>query len=121
GDAARTEMVAPVFALLAAANMLASLVVLPKALQFACGAAWIAFRISLIEALPYLALLLLLAPRFGMYAPAGLWLAASAINLPIITIMPHQVALKGQASPWLRQPVLLPAAVAARAPGSRAL
>lgn len=120
GDAASTEMVAPVFALLAAANMLASLVVLPKALQFACGAAWIAFRISLIEALPYLALLLLLAPRFGMYAPAGLWLAASAINLPIITIMTHRVALRGQAWAWFRQAVLLPAggAVAALALGA---
>jgi len=109
-----------VFALLAAANMLASLVVLPKALQFACGAAWIAFRISLIEALPYLALLLLLAPRFGMYAPAGLWLAASAINLPIITIMTHRVALRGQAWAWFRQAVLLPAggAVAALALGA---
>jgi hypothetical protein len=48
-----------------------------------------------------------------MYAPAGLWLAASLINFPIIIIMTHRVALQGHAWAWFKRVILLPAIFAA--------
>jgi O-antigen/teichoic acid export membrane protein len=113
GNTADAETIAPVFAILLAANTIGSLTVLPQMLQLACGAAWIALRINFFQTIPYVALLLLLAPRFGMYAPAGLWLAASLVNLPIIIIMTHRVALQGHAWAWFKLAILLPAISAA--------
>jgi O-antigen/teichoic acid export membrane protein len=113
GNVTNADTIGPVFAILAAANTLASLTILPQMLQLSCAAPWIALRINLFQSVPYVALLLLLAPRFGMYAPAGLWLAASAVNLPILTIMTHRVALRGQAWTWLKQAILFPACAAA--------
>ncbi len=87
--------------------------VLPQMLQIACGAPWIALRINSLQVVPYVALLVLLAPRIGMYAPAGLWLAAGAANLPIMTIMTHRIVLQGQAWGWFKRAILLPALAAA--------
>jgi hypothetical protein len=55
----------------------------------------------------------LLAPRFGMYAPAGLWLATTIVSLPIMTAMTHQLALRGQAWAWFKRAILFPACAAA--------
>jgi O-antigen/teichoic acid export membrane protein len=112
-DPAKAGIIAPVFAILAAANTLAALMVLPQMLQIGCGAPWIGLRINSLEVVPYVALLVLLAPRIGMYAPAGLWLAAGLANLPIMTIMTHRVVLQGQAWRWFRRSILLPAIAAA--------
>jgi O-antigen/teichoic acid export membrane protein len=113
GNVANSETIAPVFAILVVASTLSSLTVLPQILQLACGAPWIALRVNLIQAIPYVALLVLLAPRFGIYAPAGLWLAAGVVNMPIMTIMTHRVALQGQAWDWFRRAILLPGCAAA--------
>ena len=113
GNTVDAEIIAPVFAILLAANTMGSLTVLPQMLQLACGAAWIALRINFFQTIPYVALLLLLAPRFGMYAPAGLWLAASFVNFPIIIVMTHRVALQGHAWVWFKFAILLPAISAA--------
>ena len=86
--------------------------VMPQMQQIACGAAWIALRVNSLQVLPYVALLVLLAPRIGMYAPAGLWLAAGLVNLPIMTIMTHRVVLQGQGWRWFTRAILLPALVA---------
>ena len=111
-DATRADIIAPVFALLVGANTLAGLMVMPQMQQIACGAAWIALRVNSLQVLPYVALLVLLAPRIGMYAPAGLWLAAGLVNLPIMTIMTHRVVLQGQGWRWFTRAILLPALVA---------
>jgi hypothetical protein len=87
--------------------------VLPQMLQLACGAPWIALRINLFQAIPYVALLVLLAPRFGMYAPASLWLATTIASFPIMTAMTHQLALRGQAWAWFKRAILFPACAAA--------
>jgi hypothetical protein len=50
-----------------------------------------------------------------MYAPAGLWLAASFVNFPIIIVMTHRVALQGHAWVWFKLAILLPAIPAAAA------
>jgi O-antigen/teichoic acid export membrane protein len=112
-DAARADTIAPVFALLVAANTLAALMVMPQMLQIASGAPWIALRINSLQIVPYVVLLVLLAPHIGMYAPAGLWLAAGLVNLPIMTIMTHRVVLQGQGWRWFTRAILLPALAAA--------
>jgi hypothetical protein len=58
-------------------------------------------------------LLVLLAPRFGMYAPAGLWLATTIVSFPVMTAMTHQLAMQGQAWGWFKGAILLPAFAAA--------
>ena len=113
GNAANSATIAPVFAIMVTANTLGSLMVLPQMLQLACGAPWIALRINLFQAIPYVLLLVLLAPRFGMYAPAGLWLATTIVSLPIMTAMTHQLALRGQAWAWFKRAILFPACAAA--------
>jgi len=112
-DTAKAATIAPVFAMLVAANALAALMVLPQMLQIACGAPWIALRINSLQVVPYVALLVLLAPHIGMYAPAGLWLAAGSVNLPLMTIMTHRVVLQGQTWGWFKRAILLPALAAA--------
>jgi O-antigen/teichoic acid export membrane protein len=112
GNRADAAIIASVFTILVAANTISSLTVLPQMLQLACGAAWIALRINSIQTVPYVILLLLLAPRFGMYAPASLWLAASLMNFPIIIFMTHRVALQGQAWAWFKR-AILPSAISA--------
>jgi hypothetical protein len=87
-------------------------------LQLACGAAWIALRINLFQTVPYVALLLLLAPHFGMYVPAGLWLGAALVNLPIMIIMTHRVVLQGQAWSWFKRAILVPGLAAAAVAGA---
>src|SRR5262245_11111836 len=113
GNTTNTAIIAPIFAIMSVANTLASLMVMPQMLQLACGAPWIALRINLFQAVPYVVLLVLLAPRFGMYAPAGLWLATAVANLAVMTVMTHQVALRGQAWGWFKCAILLPACAAA--------
>ena len=113
GNVASAETIAPVFAILVVASTLSSLTVLPQILQLACGAPWIALRINLFQAIPYVVLLALLAPHFGMYAPACLWLVAGVVNMPIMTGMTHRVALQGQAWAWFKRVILLPGSAAA--------
>jgi O-antigen/teichoic acid export membrane protein len=108
GNATSAATITSVFAILVAANTLSSLTVLPQMLQLAYGASWIALRLNFLQAVPYIALLVLLAPRFGMYAPASLWLAAAVMNFPIMTITTHRIALRGQAWAWFEQVILLP-------------
>ncbi len=102
-------------ALLAAANTLNVLMALPLSLQFAHGVTWIALRINFSLCVLYLAALVVLVPRFGIYAAAALWLAANALMFPVLVIMTHRVVLREQAWPWLLHAVLLPGCGAAMA------
>jgi len=113
GNAANSAIIAPVFAIMVTANTLGSLMVLPQMLQLACGAPWIVLRINLFQAIPYVLLLVLLAPRFGMYAPAGLWLATTIVSFPVMTAMTHQLAMRGEAWGWFKRAILFPACAAA--------
>ena len=113
GNAASAEAIGPVFAILVAANTLGSLTVLPQMLQLACGAPWIALRINFLQAIPYIALLVPLAPRFGMYASASLWLAAAVVNFPLLVVMTHRLTLRRQAWKWFQRVILAPALAAA--------
>jgi hypothetical protein len=119
GNAANSAIIAPVFAVMVTANTLGSLMVLPQMLQLACGAPWIVLRINLFQAIPYVLLLVLLAPRFGMYAPAGLWLATTIVSFPVMTAMTHQLAMQGQAWGWFKGAILLPACATATVAGRR--
>ena len=102
-------------ALLAAANTLNVEMALPFSLLFAHGITAIALRINLALCVLYPAALVLLVPRYGMEAAAGLWLAANALMLPVLIVMTHRVILPGQAWPWLLRAVLLPGCGAALA------
>jgi O-antigen/teichoic acid export membrane protein len=113
GNAANSATIAPVFAIMAMANTLGSLMVLPQMLQLACGAPWIALRINLFQVTPYVLLLVLLAPRLGMYAPPSLWLVTAIVNIATMTAMTHQLALQGQAWAWFKRAILFPACAAA--------
>jgi O-antigen/teichoic acid export membrane protein len=109
-DAARLTLL---LALLAAANTLNVLMALPVSLQFAHGVTWIALRINFALCVLYLSALVLLVPRYGVNAAAGLWLAANALTFPVLILMTHRAILPGQAWPWLNRAILLPGCGAA--------
>jgi O-antigen/teichoic acid export membrane protein len=95
-------------ALLAAANTLNVEMALPFSLLFAHGITAVALRINLALCVLYPAALVLLVPRYGIEAAAGLWLAANALMLPVLIVMTHRLILPGQALQWLLRTVLLP-------------
>jgi O-antigen/teichoic acid export membrane protein len=109
-DAARLTLL---LALLAAANTLNVLMALPVSLQFAHGVTAIALRINFALCVLYLTALVLLVPRYGVNAAAGLWLAANALMFPVLILMTHRAILPGQAWPWLNRAILLPGCGAA--------
>ena len=112
-DAADAAKLGWLLALLAAANTVNVEMALPFSLQFAHGITAIALRINLALCVVYPAALVLLVPRYGMEAAAGLWLAANALMFPAVIIMTHRLILPGQALPWLVRTVLMPGCGAA--------
>jgi O-antigen/teichoic acid export membrane protein len=107
-DLADTARLGWLLALLAAANTVNVEMALPFSLQFAHGITAIALRLNLALCVLYPAALVLLVPRYGMEAAAGLWLAANALMFPVLIVMTHRVILPGQAWPWLIRAILLP-------------
>ena len=112
-DAADAAKLGLLLALLAAANTVNVEMALPFSLQFAHGITAIALRINLALCVLYPAALVLLVPRYGMEAAAGLWLAANALMFPTLIVMTHRLILPGQAWPWLVRTVLMPGCGAA--------
>lgn len=110
-----TAMLAWLLALLAAANTLNVELALPFSLLFAHGITWVALRLNFALCVLYLTALVLLVPRYGVNAAAGLWLAANAVMLPVLIVMTHRLILPGQARPWLFRTVLMPGCGAAAA------
>lgn len=113
GGADGTATLAWLLVLLAAANTLNVEMALPNSLLFAHGITRVALRINLVLCLLYPAALVLLVPRYGVDAAAGLWLAANALMFPVLIVMTHRVVLPGQALPWLYRTILLPSCGAA--------
>ena len=107
-DAADAARLGWLLALLAAANTVNVEMALPFSLQFAHGITAIALRINLALCVLYPAALVLLVPRYGMEAAAGLWLAANLLMFPVLIVMTHRLILPGQAWPWLVRAVLMP-------------
>jgi O-antigen/teichoic acid export membrane protein len=112
-DAADANRIAVLLALLAAANTLNVELALPFSLLFAHGITSIALRINFVLCVAYLASLILLAPRYGVDAAAGLWLAANAVMLPALLFMTHRAVLPGLGASWLVRVLLLPGIAAA--------
>jgi O-antigen/teichoic acid export membrane protein len=112
-DAADSARLGWLLALLAAANTVNVEMALPFSLQFAHGITAIALRINLALCVLYPAALVLLVPRYGMEAAAGLWLAANLLMFPVLIVMTHRLILPGQAWPWLVRTVLMPGCGAA--------
>ena len=113
GNAEGARTLAPVLLILAASNMLNSLMWLPCALQLACNAAWLTLRINLVQATIYLLLLVPLVTRYGIYAPPTLLLLANILVFPVYVAFTHRIALRGEAAAWLMRGILLPGAAAA--------
>jgi O-antigen/teichoic acid export membrane protein len=114
-DATDTARLGWLIALLAAANTLNVEMALPFSLLFAHGITAVALRINFALCALYPAALVLLVPRYGIEAAAGLWLAANALMLPVLIVMTHRAILPGQAWQWLLRTVLLPGCGAALA------
>jgi O-antigen/teichoic acid export membrane protein len=112
-DAADAARLGWLLALLAAANTVNVEMALPFSLQFAHGITAIALRINFALCALYPAALVLLVPRYGMNAAAGLWLAANALMFPVLIVMTHRLILPAQAWPWLVRTVLMPGGGAA--------
>ena len=113
GDPQTAAGLSIVLALLAAANTLNVEMAMPFSLLFAHGITWIALRLNLALCVVYLTALVLLVPRYGVDAAAGLWLAANALMLPLLVLMAHRTVLPGQAWSWLYRTILLPCCSAA--------
>jgi O-antigen/teichoic acid export membrane protein len=117
---ADSAAVAPVFSMLAVANTIGLLIWMPVTLQLAGGVTWITLRLNLLQCLLYLPILPLLVPRYGLYAPAGLWLAVTACTIPAFIVMMRRVMPREDLTSWMVWGVLVPlsAAMAALVPGA---
>ena len=122
GDAASSQTVGPVFSILTAATTLSLLIWLPQSLQLAMGITSIALWLNVLQGILYLPLLPLLVPRFGLYAPVGLWLSITLLTLPIFVAVMSRLMPKGETWTWLRDGILRPgiAAAVALTPGALA-
>jgi O-antigen/teichoic acid export membrane protein len=109
GNATNAASLAPIARLLVIAYTVNALMWLPHSLQLAQGIAWIALRFNIIQSAIFLPLLVILTPRFGMYAPASLWLAVNIIQFPFFIVMTHRVALRSEMWRWLRGAIIYPA------------
>ncbi|MGY8679170.1 oligosaccharide flippase family protein [Bradyrhizobium sp. UFLA05-153] len=107
-DPMNAAVVAPALTLFAAANTLNALMWLPHTLQLAAGVAKYTLRINIAQAVMYLPALLLLVPRYGIYAPPALWLIVNAVNLPIFITQTHKTALHGEAWEWVKHAMMAP-------------
>jgi hypothetical protein len=60
----------------------------------------------------YLPALIVLVPRYGVYAPPALWLLVNLVNFPIFIALTHRVALHGEAWIWVKDAILIPSLLA---------
>ena len=95
------------FALLVAATILNNLMHLPHGVQLAAGNAITALRFAAINAVAYVALVVIATPRVGVVAPAASLLAIYAITIFFFTRVSHRM-LDLSGSDWIGPAVLRP-------------
>jgi O-antigen/teichoic acid export membrane protein len=105
-------LLAPVLTMLAAANTLNALMWLPHTLQLASGVTRFTLQINVVQSIMYLPALIVLVPRYGVYAPPALWLLVNLVNFPIFIALTHRVALHGEAWIWVKDAILIPSLLA---------
>ena len=112
---------APVLALRALGNAIISLIYLPHTLQLAAGVSSTAFYVNILNVCIYLPGILFFTPIYGYIAPAVLWVVIVSIQTPIMIIVTHRIALKGQAWSWVKESILAPALISAAILGTSTL
>jgi O-antigen/teichoic acid export membrane protein len=98
--------------LLAAANLLNALMWLPHSLLLASGITRIALQINIVQTVVYVPALIVLVPRYGIYAPPAIWLFVNLVNFPIFIMLTHRFALHGEAWVWIRDAIIIPGVIA---------
>lgn len=101
-----------VLVLLALGNVVGGLARSCHTLQVAEGNMKTALHINIATAAVYLPAILLLTLRFGMVAPAALWLGANAFAIIVFVFTAHRDALRGYTSRWVWTAVAPQAAIA---------
>lgn len=102
-----------VFAIMAFAYGVNGLCLIPNALRLSEGHPGTALWSNLVAGAVYLPAVILLTPRYGVLAPAALWLAANGFVFAVLVARAHRDALAGLAWPWLWACVIPQVAAAA--------
>jgi O-antigen/teichoic acid export membrane protein len=110
-------LLASALAMLAAANTLNALMWLPHTLQLASGVTRFTLQIAIVQSVMYLPALVVLVPRYGIYAPPALWLLVNFVSFPFFIAFTHRVALQGEAWLWIRDAIAIPGIISAAAIG----
>ena len=88
------------FALLAFAFALNGFALIPNALRLSEGEPGTALWSNVAAAVVYLPAIVLLTPRYGVMAPAALWLAANAFIFTALVVRAHRDGIAGYAWGW---------------------
>jgi len=108
GDPAFAERTWPLVRLLAAGTYMHTLMFLPYMLQLACGWPGLAVRVNAVAVVVLVPALLLLVPRYGAVAAAGVWVALNTGYLAYTVRATHLRLLPGEAGRWYARDVGLP-------------
>ena len=112
GDAALASRIAPLVAVLALGRMINASMQLPAALQFGAGWTSLGAKTNLVAVLFLVPLILLTVPIYGALGYAWCWVALNIGYLAVTTFVLHRRLLPQVRNRWLRDAVLLPAAMA---------
>lgn len=113
GDAATARIVAPLVSLLAVGNLVYSLTGIPSLLLIASGRPDLSAWTLAALAAAILPSLMLVVPRFGLFAAVVVSLVASSAYILVIVPVTHHCLLRGQLARWSLWSAFIPVAVAA--------
>lgn len=107
-DAATTDHVVELVAVLAIGSMLNGIMTLPYFLQLAAGWTTLTIRVNLVSVCFVVPLLLLLVPIYGGMGAAWIWLCLNAGYVFIAVPLMHRRLLRGQLSCWYLEDIAPP-------------
>jgi O-antigen/teichoic acid export membrane protein len=120
GDPALGRAVAPLLGLLALGTGLHAMLQLPALLQLSSGWTGLSLRLNLLAVTVLIPALLLLVPRGGAAAAAGLWAGLNLFYLLTMVPLMHRRLLRGEMLRWYGRDLGLPvlAVIAVMAPAA---
>ncbi len=110
GDVALAARVYPIMALLTVGTLLNTLMVIPYQLQLACGWPGLAARTNMVAVAVLIPALLILVPRYGAIAAAGVWIALNLGWMVYVMAATHRRLLPGEARRWFVEDIGAPIA-----------
>jgi O-antigen/teichoic acid export membrane protein len=121
GDPVLTAGVAPVLRLLALGTGIHAIMQLPGLLQLASGWTGLSLRINLVAVALLVPALLILVPRGGPAAAAGIWAVLNLFYLLIMVPLMHRRLLRGEMAAWYIHDIGVPTLAVTLVAGAAAL